>query len=42
MSRISLQKPSCKISTNLTVDGYPVQAQAFECLKGARTSCCVP
>jgi hypothetical protein len=42
-SQISLQKkPSCKIPTNLTVDGYTVQAQAFECFNNPHTSCCVP
>jgi len=25
---------SCRTSTNLTVDGYSAQAQAFECLNG--------
>jgi hypothetical protein len=36
------KKPSCKTPTNLTVDGFYVQTQAFECLNGPYTSCCVP
>jgi hypothetical protein len=31
-SRISLRTPNYKTPTNLTVDGCPSQAQAFECL----------
>jgi len=41
-SQILLKKPSCKTATNLTVDGYSVKAQDFECLSGPHTSCCVP